>query len=189
MARLCQPWRRAKRVGRLHGSKRHSQENDLCCGLNNGKWWDHTESQAPRRFPGVFPFHCTTPSLRPDFGELIIPFTPFHFGPGFFAKACAPQRFWLTSYIVANVLIDLEVLYFLHRNETPIHRYLHTYIGGIAVGLLAGIGMYVATALLIRTLPFKSKWLEELTSTSKSRLFRDSVIGGLLGGVSHIFFG
>ena len=63
-----------------------------------------------------------------------MPFTPFHFGPGLFVKAWGPRRFWLTSFVVANILIDVEVLYFLWRNDPPIHRYLHTYVGGIAMG-------------------------------------------------------
>lgn len=41
--------------------------------------------------------------------------------------------------MAANVLIDVEVLYYLSRNEQPLHRYLHTYLGGSAAGLLAGL--------------------------------------------------
>jgi Domain of unknown function (DUF4184) len=115
-----------------------------------------------------------------------IPFTPFHFGPGFVVKAVAPQRFWLTSFIAANVLIDLEVLYFLRRNETPIHRYLHTYVGGVAMGLLAALGMWLVAVAAIRCLPGNFHGLQQLRSTPGLRLLRESVAAGLLGGVTHI---
>jgi hypothetical protein len=119
-------------------------------------------------------------------GGFPIPFTPFHFGPGLLVKACGPRRFWLTSFVVANVLIDVEVLYFLRRNDPPIHRYLHTYAGGIMAGLVAGLLMFAAVQAGCYLMPSRWRWIERLKSTRKRRLLIESLFAGVIGGLSHI---
>ncbi|MCI0354322.1 MAG: hypothetical protein L0099_04665, partial [Acidobacteria bacterium] len=64
-----------------------------------------------------------------------MPFTPFHFGPGATVKAMAAQHFSLTVFAFAQVAIDLEPLYFMLRDEDPLHRFFHTYVGATAVAL------------------------------------------------------
>jgi len=119
-------------------------------------------------------------------GGCPIPFTPFHFGPGLLVKACGPRHFWLTSFVVANILIDIEVLYYLWRNDPPIHRYLHTYAGGIAMGLLAGLLMFGVVQTARRVLPARWRWVERVASTPRPRLLSQSLFAGVIGGVSHI---
>jgi len=51
-----------------------------------------------------------------------MPFTPFHFGPGLLIKVCVPRWFWFTSFVLANVLIDCEVLYYMRVGEPPLRR-------------------------------------------------------------------
>lgn len=115
-----------------------------------------------------------------------MPFTPFHFGPGFLVKACSPDRFQLSSFIVANVLIDLEVLYFMATGQTPLHQYCHTYVAGIGLGLLAGVGTFGVMQLADRTLA-AAGFVTTKKSSPKLETLRDYLIAGLLGGVSHIF--
>lgn len=88
--------------------------------------------------------------------------------------------------MTANVLIDLEVLYYLSRNEPPFHRYLHTYLGGIVMGLLVGLVMFGVVQIVRRALPSDSRWGERLAKTPKLRLLWQSLVAGLIGGVSHI---
>lgn len=88
--------------------------------------------------------------------------------------------------MAANVLIDLEVLYYLSRNEPPFHRYLHTYIGGLAMGLLAGLVMFGIVQVIRRVLPADSRWGERLAQTPKMKLLWQSLLAGIIGGVSHI---
>lgn len=101
-------------------------------------------------------------------------------------KAFSPRQFWLSSYIAANILIDIEVLYYLSRNDPPIHRYLHTYVGGIAMGLVAGLLMFGVIQILCRVLPAHSRWVERVIQTPKRRLLWQSLVAGLIGGVTHI---
>ncbi len=130
-----------------------------------------------------------------------MPFTPFHFGPGLAIKAIEPRRFWLTSFMAANVLIDCEVLYYLSQGERPLHRYLHTYIGGLAIGTLSGVLIYFVVENVIRMFRLqrgvtppetcqRSMSDEEggsaaVTKRQRRRLI-ESIAAGMLGGVSHI---
>lgn len=58
-----------------------------------------------------------------------MPFTPVHFGPGALAKALAPRYFSFTVFVFAQVLIDVETLYYLLQDDWPVHRFFHTYVG------------------------------------------------------------
>ncbi len=89
-----------------------------------------------------------------------MPLTPFHFGPGLLAKACSPRRFWLSSFVVANVLIDVEVLYFLYHRSPPLHRTLHTYAGGLGMGLVAAAATFLVATFGTRLLPADSSWAQ-----------------------------
>ncbi|WP_232093436.1 DUF4184 family protein [Gimesia panareensis] len=102
-------------------------------------------------------------------------------------KVFGPRSFWLTSFMAANVLIDVEVLYYMSRHELPLHRGLHTYLGGGAAGLLAGLLMWGVVLLLVRVMPVSSRWKQRLTQTSPTRLLRQSLFAGLIGGLSHVF--
>lgn len=114
-----------------------------------------------------------------------IPFTPFHFGPVFFAKGCCPNRSWVLPFLLANVLVDCEVLYRLHRSLTPIHHVCHTYVGGILIGVITGIMTSYAVVAASR-FRLVSRFLKR-RDFSNRRLFTDSVVSGLVGGVSHVF--
>jgi hypothetical protein len=66
-----------------------------------------------------------------------MPFTPFHFGPGILLKAAAPKHASLAGFVVAQLLVDLETIYHLSRGDWPVHRQLHSMIGGSVAGLVA----------------------------------------------------
>ncbi|HAW27418.1 MAG TPA: hypothetical protein DCY03_04755 [Planctomycetaceae bacterium] len=116
-----------------------------------------------------------------------MPLTPFHFSPGLLTKVFGPRSFWLTSFMAANVLIDVEVLYYLSRDEPPLHRYLHTYIGGSLVGLLSGLLMWAVILIIVRLMPAGSRWKARIEQTQNIRLLNQSLLAGLIGGVSHVF--
>jgi hypothetical protein len=58
-----------------------------------------------------------------------MPITPFHFGPGAALHALAPRYFSFLAFCAANVLTDLEPLYYMITGQHTIHRFLHTYLG------------------------------------------------------------
>ena len=65
-----------------------------------------------------------------------MPFTPFHFGPGFFVKSIFPKRFSFKIFILANIITDTEPLYFILTNQYPLHRFFHTYLGATFIAVV-----------------------------------------------------
>lgn len=74
-----------------------------------------------------------------------MPFTPFHFGPGALVHSAAPKDLSFLAFCGANVLVDVEPLYFMLTQQHPIHRFFHTYVGATVAGVIA-----VAVFLLVR---------------------------------------
>lgn len=72
-----------------------------------------------------------------------MPFTPFHFGPGFFIKGLIPNQFSLSVFALANVAMDVEPLYRMWHGDAYLHGISHTMFGAACIG--------VATALAGRT--------------------------------------
>ena len=54
-----------------------------------------------------------------------MPITPFHFGPGGVIHALAPKQVSFIAFCAANVLIDVEPLYFMLTHQYPLHRFFH----------------------------------------------------------------
>ena len=66
-----------------------------------------------------------------------MPVTPFHFGPGFLIKSILFKRFSFRVFILSNILIDIEPLYYILTNQYPLHRFFHTYIGATVVAIVS----------------------------------------------------
>jgi membrane-bound metal-dependent hydrolase YbcI (DUF457 family) len=64
-----------------------------------------------------------------------MPFTPYHFGPGLLLKSALGRWFSIRVFVLANVVTDVESLYFLATNGWPVHRVLHSYAGATVVAL------------------------------------------------------
>ena len=70
-----------------------------------------------------------------------MPLTPFHFRPGALVKSVVPKYFSFTLFVLVQVFIDIEALYYIFKNDFPLHRFFHTYIGAtliIVVAVLIG---------------------------------------------------
>jgi membrane-bound metal-dependent hydrolase YbcI (DUF457 family) len=65
-----------------------------------------------------------------------VPFTPFHFGPGAVVHSVAPQHLSFLAFCGANVLVDVEPLYYMLTHQYPIHRFFHTYVGATIAGVI-----------------------------------------------------
>ncbi len=95
-----------------------------------------------------------------------MPITPFHFGPGFFIKSMFSERFSFRVFILANILIDVEPLYYILTDQWPLHRFFHSYIGATVVAVI--------TVVLGRLI-----W----TKNSKMSI----IAGAFIGTYSHVF--
>lgn len=105
-----------------------------------------------------------------------MPFTPFHFGPGLFAKAMDTRQVSFAAFAATQVIVDLEPLYYILRGEYPAHRWTHTIWGAGAIGLATG----AALSRLAR------RWLGTAPPVVQADLaMAPALVGGFIGGISH----
>jgi len=117
-----------------------------------------------------------------------MPFTPFHFGPGIAIKAAIPAYFSLSVFILSQVLMDLEPLYYLLTQNPPQYRFFHTYLGAGAVFLVfAIIGKPVGQLWL-------KIWNKVASPGQHSRLhspgeisFKATLSAAFIGPFTHVF--
>ncbi len=108
-----------------------------------------------------------------------MPITPFHFGPAAIAHAVAPRHVSFWAFCAANVLIDVEPLYYMLDHQFPLHRFFHTYVGAT--------GIWLATVILMLLLLKLSTWFRLPNPFNWQGLTRlPIVIGAALGSYSHI---
>jgi membrane-bound metal-dependent hydrolase YbcI (DUF457 family) len=96
------------------------------------------------------------------------------------AKGTFPARVSLAAFVISQVLIDCETAHYMLTRQWPIHRWAHTFLVGVPVGLAAGLGFWAFARTLSRRVP-----LQLLPETEAALL--PSMLGGLLGGATHPF--
>ena len=67
----------------------------------------------------------------------IMPFTPFHMGPGAAVKVLLGSWFSLLVFGFTQVAMDLEPLVRLWRGDAVVHGHTHTYVGALLIGALS----------------------------------------------------
>jgi len=107
-----------------------------------------------------------------------MPFTPCHVGPGLLLKSAAPRRLSIAAFALANVMIDVETLYHLSRQEFPLHRWAHTLPFATLIGVITG-ATYGAIARRFSRSPLGASGL-----TAEVRMV-PAILGGLFGGLTH----
>ena len=72
----------------------------------------------------------------------MVPFTPFHLGPGLLFGLLLFSYVDLPTFLVASVAVDIEPLLVLSLNlRYPLHGYLHTFLGRTIVAFLLAFAM------------------------------------------------
>lgn len=108
-----------------------------------------------------------------------MPITPFHFGPGGALYAVAPKRISFLAFCAANVLTDLEPLYYMVTAQARLHRFLHTYVGATLTSFVTCVLFVAALGFARRVrVPNPFKW--------QSLGLPPVVVGAGLGAYSHI---
>ena len=65
--------------------------------------------------------------------------TPLHIVAALPVKFWYPKQFSLMWFSITNVLIDIEVLYYMSLLEWPIHRFFHSLVGVTIIGVVCFI--------------------------------------------------
>jgi len=114
-----------------------------------------------------------------------MPFTPFHFGPGLLIKSVARPVFSWSAFVVAQVFIDCESLYYLLHHQYPVHRFFHTLLGATTAGLVAAGSWLLIVRFFTVVL---SGVMESMRSSAALRSEFSPIpviMGGFIGGISH----
>ena len=108
-----------------------------------------------------------------------MPITPFHVGPGLALHSAAPRAVSFIAFCVANVLVDVEPLYYMLTGQSPLHRFFHTY-AGVSLVVLATIVLFLLARGAGRVIPLPNVfgW--------KDLPLRAVCMGAALGGYSHV---
>jgi membrane-bound metal-dependent hydrolase YbcI (DUF457 family) len=108
-----------------------------------------------------------------------MPITPFHFGPGAAFHALSPRHVSFLAFCAANVIMDVEPLYYIVTNQFPLHRFFHTYVGASIV-LVATLALFLGAFKLASLVPLPNVF------SWKQLTVRQVAIGAALGSYSHI---
>lgn len=108
-----------------------------------------------------------------------MPFTPFHFGPGLALHSLAPRQISLTTFVAANVLTDVEPLWYMCHHEYPLHRFCHTFLGAALVAL-ATIIIYLAARFTVTRWVLFKRFRRHLPTLSAA------IVGAWLGTYTHV---
>jgi hypothetical protein len=117
-----------------------------------------------------------------------LPFTPFHFGPGLFAKSLVSRHFSWIAFIASQIVIDFETLYYLVLRTYPIHRFFHTFLGATIAAVLTGTILAWTRHILKKHSIVGVSFINAVRPSLRSEVSNVGlVIGALVGGLSHPF--
>lgn len=112
-----------------------------------------------------------------------MPFTPFHLGPALAIGLPFRRYVHLPTFIVANVLLDVEpLLVVLFRLDYPLHGYLHTLLSALAVGLILGIVMFNLER------PIQPLYRKIKLETNNALKLKSFLFAGVFGTMLHVLF-
>ena len=108
-----------------------------------------------------------------------MPITPVHFGPGAAIHVLAPRHVSFLAFCAANVLIDVEPLYFIVTGQYPVHRFFHTYVGASLI-VVATFALFVSAGWFAARF-----WLPNLFGWRELGRW-PVVVGAAAGSYSHV---
>jgi membrane-bound metal-dependent hydrolase YbcI (DUF457 family) len=109
-----------------------------------------------------------------------MPVTPYHFGPAGLLGYVFRRWIDLPVFVLANVVIDVEVLLTGYMSpHMPHHRLAHTFLIGAAVGAVWGFVAYLGLPLM--------SWLMKMVKIPYQTNAFKMIISGILGVWLHVF--
>ena len=110
-----------------------------------------------------------------------MPFTPYHFGPALGFGLPLRKHIHLPTFIVANVIVDVEPLLVLVLGlNYPLHGYLHTYISAIFLGIIGGYVMFLLERF------FQPLYKTLLLESDRNQKQMSFILAGVSGIMLHV---
>lgn len=98
-----------------------------------------------------------------------------------------PSAYSFAAFVITQVVIDCETLYFIVKGVYPIHRTAHTLVGATLVGISVALFMIAARSVLQSIASIRQS--QALLGTGRISQAEFSVLGtlcgGIIGGMSH----
>jgi len=117
-----------------------------------------------------------------------MPFTPLHFGPGASLKCAAQPYFSFVLFGYTQVMMDLEPAWFMLRQDFPLHRFVHTFVGATVMAILClGSGRPLCQWWLRIWKRIPAKPLNEVFADGTVIPWWTAVITVFVGTYSHVF--
>lgn len=113
-----------------------------------------------------------------------MPFTAYHFGPSGFIGLALRKIIDVPVFLLANVVVDLEVLYnimFAHTRRPHQVWHFHTLLGGAIAGAVFGTACY-----WIRPVRWLFEWGMRLVRIRYKPKLSRMIIAGILGAWLHV---
>jgi len=110
-----------------------------------------------------------------------VPFTPFHLGPALFFGLLLSAVFDLPTFLIANVLPDVEpfIVLFFNVRGYPLHGFFHSYIGAAVLAAILALCMYLLRGFFGKVM--KVFRLQQSSSLQKI------VFSSFIGAYFHVF--
>jgi len=110
----------------------------------------------------------------------MLPFTPFHLGPGLLFGLLLLSCVDLPTFLLASVIVDVEPFLVLYFNlQYPLYGLLHTFLGGALLALLL--------AALMSRLRNTFSHLMSFFRIKQKPSFKSILLASLFGVYFHIF--
>ena len=110
-----------------------------------------------------------------------MPFTPFHLGPALFLGLLLSTAFDLPTFLIANVLPDVEpfTVLFFNVQGYPLHGFLHSYIGATILAIILALCMYLLRGFVGK--------IVKVFRLQQSSSFKKIVFTSFMGAYFHVF--
>jgi membrane-bound metal-dependent hydrolase YbcI (DUF457 family) len=115
-----------------------------------------------------------------------MPFTPLHFGPGFLIKSIVRRHFSFLVFMLSQIIIDLETLWNMMRDEPRLHYIFHSFMGSL---IPAMITILLARPLfwVVKFFTGPPRYIGQEASSVNYPDFPVILISTLVGVWSHVF--
>jgi hypothetical protein len=97
-----------------------------------------------------------------------------------------PRWFSWVAFAVANVLIDIEVLFYLYSRDPSFHRHCHSLPIATGLGVVAGLLTFFASRRFSKMFPARWRSSPLWIPSREPRLLWVCLLSGIVGGVSHV---
>jgi len=110
---------------------------------------------------------------------MLMPFTPFHLGPGLLFGLLLLSYVDFPTFLVASVIVDIEPFLVLTLNlDYPVHGFLHSFLGGTLLAFILAAAMSKVRSALSPLMSF--------FKLDQKLLFKTILSASLFGVYLHI---